>query len=101
LIHILDTKVISALRRADRAPRGAGWRAGQVEDDLYLRVITLGEIERGIRLQEPRKPGFAADLQRWLARTASVFAGRWLALTRRMPWSGAGCLHKWGMAVAT
>lgn len=81
MTFILDTNVISAVRRADRAPKVAAWLAGQAEADLYLSVITLGEIERGIRLQEPRDPGFAADLRRWLDRTVALFDDRLLAFT--------------------
>lgn len=47
--------------------------------DLFLSVITLGEIERGIRQQERQNPKFADDLQAWLDRTALVFADRLLA----------------------
>ncbi|MCA0848724.1 type II toxin-antitoxin system VapC family toxin [Salipiger thiooxidans] len=78
MIHILDTNVISAVRRADRAPQVARWLGAQAETDLYLSVVTLGEIERGIRLQEPRNPDFARDLRLWLERTVTVFADRLL-----------------------
>lgn len=78
---ILDTNVISAVRRAGRAPHVAAWLAAQREGDLHLSVITLGEIERGIRLQEPRDPGFAADLRVWLERTITIFADRILPFT--------------------
>ena len=73
---ILDTNVISALRRPDRAVRVADWLARQDERDLFLSVITLGEIERGIAQQDRVNPAFAADLRAWLDRTATVFADR-------------------------
>lgn len=76
MIQILDTNVISQARRADRAPQIAAWLAAQDEASLYLSVITLGEIERGIVLQERRNPGFAADLRVWLERTVRVFSDR-------------------------
>lgn len=78
-MYILDTDVISAVRRPDRAPRVAAWLRGRAEGDLYLSVITLGEIERGIRLQEGRNAAFAADLRAWLDRTTTIFADRLLA----------------------
>ncbi|MEC3862816.1 type II toxin-antitoxin system VapC family toxin [Mesobacterium sp. TK19101] len=81
MIHILDTNVISAVRRADRAPQVAAWLADRAEDTLFLSVITLGEIERGIRLQDPRNPDFARDLRRWLDRTVTVFGDRVLPFT--------------------
>lgn len=81
MIFILDTNVISAVRRAGRAPKVAAWLAGKSEADLFLSVITLGEIERGIRRQEERDPDFAQDLRTWLERTVSVFGDRVLDFT--------------------
>lgn len=76
MIHILDTNVISAVRRPDRAPKVAAWLADRVEADLFLSVVTLGEIERGIRRQEGRNSSFAEDLRAWLDRTLTIFADR-------------------------
>jgi len=81
LIHILDTNVISAARRAERAPKVAAWLAERAESGLYISVITLGEIERGIGLQTARNPGFAADLRRWIDRTVTLFSDRILPFT--------------------
>ena len=78
---ILDTNVISAVRRSERAPRVAAWLARQRETDLFISVITLGEIERGIRLQEPKDERFARDLRRWLDRTVMLFQDRLLEFT--------------------
>lgn len=75
-MYILDTNVISAVRRADRAPQVAVWLKQQSEASLFLSVITLGEIERGICQQEVRDPDFARDLRAWLDRTVRVFADR-------------------------
>lgn len=80
-MYILDTNVISAIRRPDRAPQVAAWLRGKAEADLFLSVITLGEIERGIRAQEARNPAFAADLRGWLDRTLRLFGDRLLPFT--------------------
>ena len=78
-MYILDTNVISAARRPDRAPKIAAWLKGKAEQDLFLSVITLGEIERGIRQQETRDLDFARDLRAWLDRTVLLFSDRLLA----------------------
>lgn len=78
-MYILDTNVISAVRRPDRAPQVAAWLRGKAEQDLFLSVITLGEIERGIRQQQTRDPIFARDLCTWLDRTVLLFSDRLLA----------------------
>lgn len=73
---LLDTNVISALRRPTRAPQVADWLRAQDPDALFLSVVTLGEIERGITRQEGQDPGFAHDLRDWLQRTELLFADR-------------------------
>ena len=75
-MYLLDTNVISAARRPDRAPRIAAWLSARAERDLFLSVITLAEIERGIQLRSRQNPGFAADLRGWLDRTMLLFADR-------------------------
>lgn len=77
-MYVLDTNVVSAVRRPDRAPQVAAWLNGKSEQDLFLSVITIGEIERGIRQQEGRDPVFARDLRSWLDRTILLFSDRLL-----------------------
>ena len=79
-MYVIDTNVLSALRRPERAPQVASWLQGKPEADLFLSVITLGEIERGIQPQRRRDPDFARDLQLWLDRTVLVFGDRILPL---------------------
>ncbi len=76
MIYILDTNVISATRRPERAPQLAAWLSGKPEDALFLSVITLGEIERGIARQTGADPEFAKTLRDWLTRTVSLFSDR-------------------------
>ncbi|MEH6774859.1 MAG: type II toxin-antitoxin system VapC family toxin [Cereibacter changlensis] len=75
-MYLLDTTVLSALRRPDRAPKVAAWLSGRREKDLFLSVITIGEIERDICQQETRD--LARDLRSWLDRTVLLFADRLL-----------------------
>lgn len=76
MIYVLDTNVISALRRPDRAPAVAAWIRQKPEDDLYLSAITIGEIARGMAQQQRANPDFARDLATWLDRTLRVFSDR-------------------------
>lgn len=73
---LIDTNVLSALRRPERAPAVAEWIRAQQPSDLYLSVITLGEVERGISQQATRNPDFSADLRSWIDRTDLLFADR-------------------------
>lgn len=75
-MYLLDTNVVSALRRPDRHPVPASWLRGQRSSDVYLSVVTLGEIERGIAQQLHRDPDFARDLAQWHERTLAWFSDR-------------------------
>jgi predicted nucleic acid-binding protein len=75
-MYLLDTNVLSAARRPERAPQIMAWLGARSETELFLSVITLGEIERGICAQERVNPGFAADLRVWVDRTVRLFSDR-------------------------
>lgn len=47
-MFLLDTCVISELVKAKPAARVLAWVDSQQETDLYLSVITIGEIEEGV-----------------------------------------------------
>ena len=100
---ILDTNVLSALRRPERSTAAMAWLSRQREDMLYMSVVTLGEIERGIARQESQNPAFAQDLRDWLNRTVTLFSDRllpfgpdearvWGRLSARIGHSGADLL---------
>ncbi len=59
-------------------PQVAEWLRARSEDLVFLSVITIGEIERGIALQEKTNPAFAIDLRNWLNRTTILFVDRLL-----------------------
>ena len=47
-MFLIDTDVLSALRRRERSPAIVQWLSDQRPTDLYLSVVSIGEIERGI-----------------------------------------------------
>lgn len=73
---LLDTCVISELSRPAPEPRVLAALRRIAEPDLFLSVVTLGELVRGISLlPEGRRQG---DLAAWLAELRSSFSGRLL-----------------------
>lgn len=62
--YLIDTNVLSELSRPRPSPRVKGWFAMTPDAELFISVLTVGEIRRGIeRLADgPRK----VDLARWL-----------------------------------
>jgi toxin FitB len=76
LIWILDTDIVSLLRRAERMPRLAAWRDSIGDAALFTTVVTLGEIERGIHRQRRIDPAFAETLSDWARGIERAFADR-------------------------
>ncbi|MFO8152436.1 type II toxin-antitoxin system VapC family toxin [Thioalkalivibrio sp.] len=79
-MYLLDTVVLSELRRRERDPGVVHWIAGQRPSDLFLSVVTIGEIERGIQLQQTRNAEFANNLTAWLDRILRLYADRILGI---------------------
>lgn len=75
-MYLLDTDVLSLLRRPDRSPRIESWIAKQRATDLFVSVISFGEIERGIDRQRKIDPAFAAKLIVWLDKAILTFGNR-------------------------
>ena len=67
-MYLIDTDVLSALRRRDRNPGIVRWVEDRRTTDLHISVVTVGEIERGITQQQHHNPTFAQDLAAWLDR---------------------------------
>lgn len=88
-MYLLDTNVISALRRPDRHPGPTLWLEAQRASDVYLSVVTLGELERGIARQTPLDPDFARDLAQWSERILTWFADRVISVD-------AATARRWG-----
>jgi hypothetical protein len=77
-MYLLDTNVVSELRRGKRAdPRVRAWAAASPEAPMFLSVVTVFEIERGILLVERRDADQARHLRRWFeARVLPEFGDR-------------------------
>ena len=86
-MYLIDTDVLSALRRKDRFPRVVKWLANQRTADLYISVVTVGEIEKGIARQRQSDPEFALRLAEWLDSLIELYGdhilGIDLAVARR------------------
>ena len=75
-MYLLDTNVVSALRRPERNRAVSQWLSGQSPDDLYISVITVGEIEYGIARQRRTQPEFASRLEDWMESVRTSFSSR-------------------------
>lgn len=81
---LLDTNVISEIRKGSRGDPGVRrWSAGR-DDDAYISVLTLGELRRGIELKRRRDPEAAGHLDAWLNVLTSTFTTRILPVDQRV-----------------
>ena len=80
-MYLLDTNVVSELRRRDRCDENVAFRYDSISDDeLFLSVLTLGEIRKGIVLVRDRDPGQAEALENWLTFVKHNYEGRILPI---------------------
>jgi predicted nucleic acid-binding protein len=83
LSYLLDTNVISELRKGERADANVrAWFAGLAGEEIYLSVLTIGEIRRGVDNVRRRDPDSAAALDSWLARLGEAHRDRILPIDR-------------------
>jgi predicted nucleic acid-binding protein len=78
---LLDTNVISEIRKRDRAhPNVARWVARTPVDDIGTSVLVLAEIRRGIELKRRHDPEQARYLDRWFSHMCVRLADRVLPI---------------------
>jgi predicted nucleic acid-binding protein len=75
-MFLIDTVTLSELRKQKRDPNVVAWFERQRTADLFLSVISIGEIERGIARQRATDPGFADALAAWLDRVLTLYGER-------------------------
>lgn len=75
-MYLLDTVVVSELRRRERNANVVLWVESVAPMDLFLSTVTIGEIELGIEKQRPVNTVFANELTHWLDRTLRLYAER-------------------------
>ena len=92
MTYLLDTCVISELVRPAPVQALIAWINSQPEERLFLSVLTLGELRKGInRLAEGAK---RSRLENWLDNDLRLrFAGRWLPVDEEVA-------ERWGLITA-
>jgi len=93
---LIDTNVISELRKQDRSdPDVRAWFATVADDDLYLSVLVVGEIQQGIERAKSRDAAKAKALQKWLSQVRKSFGSRILPITVSVAeeWGRLNCIR--------
>jgi toxin FitB len=94
-VFLLDTNIISEVRKGERCDhRVANWYASIEDSDLFLSVLVLGEIRRGVELARRNDSAKADALGKWLQLVEETFGPRILSVD-------AAVAHEWGRMSAT
>lgn len=76
--YLLDTCLFSEFKKPQPDKKVVGWLADQIEETLFLSVITIGEIQKGISGLVPSRK--RTDLENWLQSLIIRYDGRIIPL---------------------
>jgi predicted nucleic acid-binding protein len=93
-MYLIDTVILSELRKRQRDEGVVSWIARQRPADLFVSVISIGEIERGIARQRTRNPDFSTALAAWLDVVLALYGERVLPFDLKTA-------RRWGHLSAT
>lgn len=73
IVFLLDTNIVSELRKV--RPHGAvvAWVEGIADADLYLSAVTLGEIQAGIEITREQDAAKAAEIEKWADQVEATY----------------------------
>lgn len=79
--YLLDTNIISEVRKGTKCdPHVAAWYDSIDDAEIYLSVLVLGEIRKGVERARSSDPAQARALEKWLTTVAESFAERILTV---------------------
>jgi toxin FitB len=78
---LLDTVILSEMRKRQPSPDVMRWLTSFRDSDLFLSVVSLGEIERGIEKKRKVDPAFAELLTLWIENLLRLYGDRVLPVT--------------------
>jgi toxin FitB len=72
-MFLLDTNVISELRK--KRPHGSvvAWLESVSDNDLFISAVTLAEIQAGIEITREQDPAKSAEIELWLDQVGSTY----------------------------
>ncbi len=71
-MFLLDTNVVSELRKAKPHGGVLAWLNAIPESNLFISAVTVGEIQRGIELTRDQDPTKALEISDWADRLAGT-----------------------------
>lgn len=78
---LLDTNVVSEIRKREPHPGVLDWFASVPASELFLSVLVIGEIRQGIERLARRDPARARVFEHWLKQLSAVYEDRIVPIT--------------------
>jgi predicted nucleic acid-binding protein len=91
---LLDTNVVSEMRKSAPNRRVVTWFRDNADADAYISVMVVGEIRRGIELLRSRDAGRAAAHDSWLGHVVETYQDRVLPVS-------LAAAEEWGRLLST
>jgi toxin FitB len=91
-MFLLDTNVISELRKAKPHGGVQSWVAGQAATTLFISAISIAEVQRGVELTRAQDANKAAEIEAWLE--SVILAGQVLPLDASVCREWARLMHR-------
>jgi predicted nucleic acid-binding protein len=72
-VYLLDTNVISEMRRV--RPHGAviAWLRATPDSQLHLSAVTIGELQAGVEITRQQDPAKAIEIETWVDHVAATY----------------------------
>ena len=79
--YLIDTNIISEVRKGERCDgHVAAWFASIDDEDIFLSVLVVGEIRKGIERARRTDPAQARALEKWLSTLKQSYGERILPI---------------------
>lgn len=72
-MYLLDTNVVSELRKPKSHRAVVQWMQGVPEPELHISAVTIGEIQAGIEITREQDEPKATELEQWLELVSRAF----------------------------
>jgi toxin FitB len=73
VMYLLDTNIISELRRRRPHASVVAWLSGVAADQVFISAVTLGELQAGVENARQQDPGRAEIIESWIDSIAGSY----------------------------
>jgi toxin FitB len=72
-VYLVDTNVVSELRKPRPHPRAIAWLNGVSDRDLFLSAVTVGELQAGVEITRRQDKTKAEEIEAWVDKIAGAW----------------------------